>query len=300
MARSGAPMTRRGAMRVRWAVLGVLAGIAPQSLAAQDSTTFTNHLYDKLSVIADFTTVLNRSNARLDGSNGDAGTTLDFKSMLGISGTLIQPALGLRWKPGRHTELDLGYQFINANGNRAFADTLHIGDDTVSGNIDATTKLGSSNATLQFKYSLWAAERHNIGLAIGLGAVLFHFKLDATADGCSGPNCASGTLNVDKSFTGPTASLGAFGQWRLGDRWYVGGDARGLGAHVDRFKFSVFEGDANARYYLSNRWGLGLAWYYTNVTVNVAPKSGGNVENLFVGKVAYNYSSFRAGVLFVF
>jgi len=293
-------MTSRGAAMVRWAVLAVLAGVSPQALAAQDSTAFTNHLYDKLSVVVDFTTVLNRSNARVDGSNGEPGTTLDFKSLLGISGTVIQPALGLRWKPGRHTELDLGYQFINANGARSFADTLYIGNDTVSGNIDANTKLGSSNATLQFKYSLWAAERHNIGLAVGLGAIFFDLKFDATADGCSGPNCSSGSLNTDKSFTGPTASLGAFGQWRVGDRWYVGGDARGLGAHVDRFKFSVFEGDANARYFVSNRWGLGLAWYYTNVTVNVEPKSGGAVENSFVGKVAYNYSSFRLGGIFVF
>jgi len=244
--------------------------------------------------------VLNRSNARVDGTNGDVGTTLDFKSILGISGTSIQPAFGLQWKPGRHTELDLGYQFINANGNRSFSDTLHIGDDTVSGNIDAATKLGSSNATLQFKYSIWAAERHNIGLALGLGAIFFDLKLDATADGCSGPNCASGSLNVDKSFTGPTGSIGAFGQWRLGDRWYVGGDARGIGAHVDRFDFSVFEGDVNGRYYLSNRWGLGLGWYYTNVTVNVGAKSGNTVAQDLVGKVAYAYSSLRLGVIGVF
>jgi len=297
-------MMRAAVRLTRWTALASLAIAVPGILSAQDSTAYRNHLYDKLTVSADFTTVLNRSNARLDGSNGDAGTTLDFKSILGISGTSVQPAFGIQWKPGRHTQFDLGYQFINAKGSRSISDTLRIGDDTVSGNIAASTKLGSSNATFQFKYSIWAAERHNIGLAVGLGAIFFDLKFDATADACGGPNCASGslsdTLNVDKSFTGPTASIGAFGQWRLGDRWYIGGDARGIGAHVDRFKFSVFEGDANTRYYLSNRWGLGLGWYYTNVTVNVQPKSGSTVANDLVGKVAYAYSSIRLGVVFAF
>ena len=83
----------------RWSALAALALAVPGALAAQEATT-RNHLYDKFQATADFTTVLNKSTARLDGSNG-LGTTLDFTSLLGVSGTTIQPAIGLRWKPGR-------------------------------------------------------------------------------------------------------------------------------------------------------------------------------------------------------
>jgi len=278
--------------------LGVIAICVPRALAAQDSTGFSNHLYDTFQATVNFTTVLNRSNVRVDGSNGP-GTTLDYESFLGISGTSIQPALGVKWKPGRHTELDLGYQFINQSGQRAFTDTVIIADDTLSGDLNLGSKIGESNATLQFKYSIWAADRHNIGLALGLGAIFLSLDFTGTAQGCAAASCDStGAFSISKSVTAPTASLGAFGRWRLGNRWYVGGDARGLGGKVDRYHISVVEGDAAAEYFLSDRWGLELGWYYTDVTVNVDPKA--DAASSFSGKVAYNYSSIRLGVIAAF
>jgi len=281
----------------RWAAVAVLALGVPGVLAAQDSATWKNHLYDEFQSTLDLTTVINSSNARVDGDGGQ-GTTLDFKSVLGVPGTTVQPALGFKWKPGRHTELDLGYQFINQSGQRTFTDTVVIGSDTLSGDVDLNSKLGSNNATLQLKYLIWAAERHSIGLTAGLGAIFFHADFTGSASACVAASCDStGAFTITKSVTVPTASLGAFGRWRLGDRWYVGGDARGLGGRVDRYDISVFEGDAAAQYFLSNTWGLALGWYYTNVTVNISPRSGASV---FSGKVAYDYSSLRLGAVYAF
>lgn len=280
--------------------LAMLVLALPRAASAQDATAITNHLYDKFQAALDFTTVLNNSDARVDGSNGEIGTNLNFKDLLGISGSSIQPAIGLAWKPGRHTELDLGYQFINQSGTRSFSDSLVIGDNTVTGQIDANTKVSSNNANLAFKYSIFAAERHNIGLEIGLGAIFFDFKFDATADGCAGPDCGSGSVSVDKSVTVPTGAVGAFGQWRLGDRWYVGGDARGIGGRVDRYDVSIFQADAFAKYYFSNRWGAALGWYYNDVTVDVAAKGGSSTTSDLAGKISFNYTSLRLGVIAAF
>ena len=284
----------------RLTVLAVLAMASPRLVAAQDTAEYKNHLYDKWQVGLAFTTVLNNSDARVDGSDGNVGTNINFKDLLGVSGSTVQPALMLAWKPGRKTELDLGYQFLNTSGSRAFSDSLVIGDNEFFGDLNLNTKLGSDNATLQFKYSLFAKERHNIGLAVGLGAIFFSAEFDGSASGCVGDACDGTDFSLKKKLTGPTASLGAFGNWRLGDRWYLGGDARGLGARVDRFDISIFEADANLRYYLSNRWGLGLGWYYTNVTVDVGAKSGSAAAQDLVGKLAYSYTSLRLGVVAAF
>jgi hypothetical protein len=284
----------------RTAALGAALLCLPRLGLAQDTTTYKNHLYDKFQVAISFTAVLNSGHTRVDGPNGELGTTIDFKEILGISGTSVQPAIGIRWKPGRHTEFDLGYQFINQSGDRSFTDTLYIGEDTVSGDIDASSKLSESNATFQFKYSILAAEKHNIGLALGLGAIFFNFELDATADVCTGTNCTAGTLNSTRKLTVPTGSLGAFGRWRVGDRWYVGVDARGIGGKVDRYKVSVFEGDVMGEYFLSNRWGLALSWFYTNVTVNIDQGSGGSGIGNLAGDISFAYSSIRLGVVGVF
>lgn len=290
--------TRSGLVAV---IVLALASAAPRALAAQDTTEYQNHLYDKWQVGVSFTTVLNNSDARVDGTDGTVGTNLNFKDMLGMSGNSVQPALVLAWKPGRKTELDLGYQFLNQSGSRNFNGDVVIGDNEFSGDLDLNTKVSSDNATLQFKYAFFAKERHTIGLAVGLGAIFFDLSMDGSATGCVGDACDStGALSLKKNLTGPTASLGAFGNWRLGDRWYLGGDARGLGARIDRFDISVFEADANVRYYLSNRWGVGLGWYYTDVSVDVGSKSDNAVLEDLVGSVSYNYTSLRLGVLAAF
>ncbi len=46
--------------------------------------------------------------------------------------------------------------------------------------------------------------------------------------------------------------------------------------------------------------GLGLGWYYTNVTVDVGAKSGSAAAQDLVGKLAYNYTSLRLGVVAAF
>ena len=283
----------------RWTVLAVLALAVPGVLSAQDSTA--NHLYDKFQATLDFSTVLNNSEARVDGSGGE-GTNLNFKDLLGISGSSVQPALGLAWKPGRHTELSIGYQFINQSGTRSFSDSLVIGDNTVFGDIDANTKISSDNANLAFKYAILAKEKYIAGVEIGLGAIFFDLQLDATATGCAGPDCGTGSVSIDRSLTVPTGALGVFGQWRLGDSWYVGGDARGIGGKVDRYDVSIFQADLFARYYFSDRWGAGAGWYYNDVTVDVAAKSDGSSDNDLDlgGKVSFNYTSLRLGVIAAF
>ncbi|HMU60800.1 MAG TPA: hypothetical protein PKA66_03385, partial [Gemmatimonadales bacterium] len=173
----------------RLTVLAVLAMASPRLVAAQDTAEYKNHLYDKWQVGLAFTTVLNNSDVRVDGSDGDVGTNINFKDLLGVSGSTVQPALMLAWKPGRKTELDLGYQFLNTSGSRAFSDSLVIGDNEFFGDLNLNTKLGSDNATLQFKYSLFAKERHNIGLAVGLGAIFFSAEFDGSASGCVGDAC---------------------------------------------------------------------------------------------------------------
>lgn len=282
------------------ALLGAVFSAAPCELSAQDGPTDQNHLYDTFQVGVAFTTVLNFSNARVDAANGDQGTTLDFREVLGVSSATVQPAIGVRWKPGRHTEFDLGFQFLSQSGDRSANETIIIGEDTVSGDLDIKSKFSSDNATFQFKYSILAREKYNVGLALGLGAIFFDMTLDATGGACSGANCVADTLSTTRKFTGPTASLGAFGYWRVGNRWYVGADARGIGARVDRYDLTVFEGNVSGQYYLSNRWGLNLAWFYTDVSVEVGPKSDGTATEDMVGEILYNYSSIRVGAVYAF
>jgi hypothetical protein len=133
-----------------------------------------------------------------------------------------------------------------------------------------------------------------------LGAIFFDMQLDAKAQGCVGTECDSGSVSTTKKVTGPTASLGAFGRWRVGDRWYVGGDFRAMSAVIDRYDESVLEAGAFGRYYLSDHWALGIGWNYTDVTLDLAPKGGNVATSDFAGRIIYKYSSLKLGVVAAF
>lgn len=268
---------------------------------AQGIASAPNHLYDKLEIAAAATFVLDRSEARVDSPDGEIGTTFSIPNVLGMPGTTIQPAVGLRWRPGRRTALELSYQFLNKSGRRVIDRNLDVGGDTVYAGLQSTSTLGSDDATLQFKYAFLAAERHTVGVALGLGAIFFRLTIDATGDASGGGGSVADTVRIDRSLTGPTASIGAFGNWRLSDRWYVGADVRVLEVRFDRYGLSVLEGSLEANYYLSTWWGVIASLYYTDVAVDVQPQEvrRGDATDLF-GSVKHAYTSLRLGAVATF
>lgn len=280
---------------------GVVIFVAALPARALSQAPLRNHLYDKLEVGVAATIVLDRSEARVDSPDGEIGTTFSLPNALGMQGASVQPAVGIRWKPIRRAELELTYQFLNRTGQRTIDRNLEVGGDTVYAGLASTSQLGSDDATLQLKYALWAGDGHTVGLALGIGAILFRLQIDAEGDATGGGGSVADTVRIDRRLTGPTASVGAFGNVRLGRRWYAAADVRALEVRFDRYGLSVLEGKLQATYYLSNRWGLGGGMYYTDVAVEVKPPPtrSGDATDLF-GAVKHAYTSLRLGLIGVF
>ncbi len=270
-------------------------------LGAQVSVPPRNHLYDRLELGVAASFVLDRSEARVDSPEGEVGTTFSLTSALGMPSATVQPVVGLRWKPTRRAELELSYQFLNQSGQRTITQNLEIGGDSVYAGLRSTSDLGSDDATLQLKYALWAGDAHTVGLALGVGAIFFRLQVDAEGDASGGGGSVVDTVRIDKRFTGPTASIGAFGNVRLGPRWYVGADVRAFAVQFDRYSATVAEGNLLARYYLSDHWGVATSLYYTDATIEVMPPEtrSGDASDLF-GSVKHAYTSLRLGVIGAF
>ena len=72
---------------------------------------------------------------------------------------------------------------------------------------------------------------------------------------------------------------------------------------MDRYDVSIFQADVFARYYFSDRWGAGAGWYFNDVTVDIDQKEGataGDGDLDLGGKVSFNYTSLRLGVIAAF
>jgi hypothetical protein len=137
-----------------------------------------------------------------------------------------------------------------------------------------------------------AKERTQLGVALGLGALLLDLGLET--------QIAGRTVAVDKSVTGPLGSLGLYGRFLAGDRWYFELEARYIGISIDRFNIDVLEGGGAARFHLSEAFGLELGYALSGIEVDIAPKqleTGG--EGILSGRIKYSLQSIRLGLVWV-
>ena len=97
-----------------------------------------------------------------------------------------------------------------------------------------------------------------------------------------------------KTFTGPTASIGVYGRWLLGERWYLESDLRGIAIKIDRIKASIVEGNLAGRYFLSDKLAADLGYGISSVRLTVEPRSSGRG---FAGKIQYPLQHVRLGLV---
>jgi hypothetical protein len=254
----------------------------------------TSHLYDRYQFSVSGTQVWLGSTVRVDRSDGTPGTEFEPEDV-GAANRIWEPRLAVRWRPGPRHELELGYLFARSSGSRVLDDTIRFNDTSFAKGLRVNSALKSDQGFLTYRYALHAAERSQIGLAVGLGALFINLDLDAIAGATSGgPDTAIVPFSAAKGTTGPTGSLGFYGRWQVGDQWYIESDARGLYVKVDRRAATVFEAGAAARYFVSRRAGIELGYGLTWIKATLDHRPNGKG---FAGQLKYALQNARLAVV---
>jgi hypothetical protein len=245
-----------------------------------------NHLYDRLQFTVSGTQVWLGSKVRVDANDGSPGTEFDGGDV-GAANRIWEPRVALRWRLGRRNEFEVGYLFARTSGSRVLGDTIRFADTAFARGMEVHSKLKSDQASLTYRYAFYAADRSQIGLAVGLGALFFDVAL-RNADTALVPISASANV------VGPTGSLGLFGRWQVGDRWDIESDARALHGQIDRITATVYEAGAAARYFVSPHAGFELGYGLTWIKVDVdhRPNTRG-----FAGLLQYSLQNLRLGAV---
>ena len=153
---------------------------------------------------------------------------------------------------------------------------------------------------LNYRYAFKHQERTQLGGAVGIGIIFLRNEIAAVAGATTGgADTAIVQFSREGGFNGPAGSVGVYGRWLLGDKWYLESDLRAIYIKVDNIKASVIEGGLAGRYFLSNKIGLELGYNlgYYSVTI----ESANNFASIDrTGKISYTVNGWRVGGVYAF
>ena len=133
--------------------------------------------------------------------------------------------------------------------------------------------------------------------------IFLRSTLDAVAGATGGgPDTAIVQRSSTADLNGPTASVGLYGRFRLGDRWYLDSDLRAMYVKVSNFRAGVVEAGLAGRYFVSDVIGLELGYGLGLYAVRLDREgTGDGFAGIDVtGKIRYLVNGFRTGVVVIF
>jgi hypothetical protein len=284
------PLLARSAMQALAIILGL---VMPGRLVAQG---VPNHMYDKFEVSAGAADVILNSDIQINGSAGNVGTEINLDD-LGISQSAFAPAVGIAWRPGRRHQLSLGYLYISRNGDKVLTKDIEFEDTTFTAGLQVKTKFSAPEMALSYRFAFMAKERTQLGFQVALGALFFSVDIDALAGITGGgADTTDVTYSAGKSLVGPTAALGLYGIFRVGDRWYIGANAGVLGASISNISVTNWVAGADVRYFFARQWGAAAGWSINAIKISSSGDGQGWID--LSGSIKYNFQALRAGIIF--
>ena len=281
---------RRAAL---WIPSLVLLLATPAALDAQSAYSAPNHLYDKWQLSASGTLMLYSTSLRIDPDGGGEGTTIDAEDILGLESSNFEPRLSGRWRMGRRHELEAGWQWADRNSSKTLVDTIFIKDTSFAAGLRVNAKFNTNQLFVNYRYAFVAKENSQIGLGVGLGVIFLDERIDALAGATGGTDTVSVSYSQEESFPGPTASVGLYGRFRVGNRWYIEPDARVLYLKISNVKATVFEGGLAVRYWFADDFGGEIGYGIGSYSVTLS-RDGSLVD--LSGKIKYTNQGIRFGL----
>ena len=261
--------------------------VSATTLAAQ---AYPNHLLDRWELTLSGATVVLSSKLRVDG-DASQGTTINVERILGLAKDKVQPRLALAWRPGRHHEIEVGYQFVRRDAERTLTQQFVFRDSTYRVGERVRTTFNSDQLFAAYRYAFRVRDRSEMGVGLGLGALFFDLGLDVLA-GSSG-----GTVQFTRkrSFTAPSGSLGLYGKWAVGRQSYINADLRAVKVDISWLNATIYEGGLGYRFFFTPRFGAEAGWGVSSYDLTItSTKSNGSDVHTFV---KYSLQNIRLGLV---
>jgi hypothetical protein len=285
------------------ALLFAVALTAVPALAASTppSTEPVNHLYDKFQLDMSVADVPIGPKIKVDNADGSSGSEIESGDILGLNRSGAESRISMRWRPGHRHELEAGFMLVHRNGNKRLTKDFTFRDSTFKAGANISSSFGGSDAFLAYRFAFMAKKKTQLGAQLGFGAIFFKASIFAFAGVANGNDTLTTSYGASGSFPGPTAALGLYGRFRFGEKWYLEANGGGVGATIQNITVTTYEGSADLRYFINEKFGLEAGYGITTVKISVDKEgSGGIFDPNIQGDFRYPFQNIRMGVVAAF
>jgi hypothetical protein len=253
-----------------------------ETRSGQESRSGKLFSLSEFDLSAGFYMITSDTKIRLDGAQGNIGTSIDLENDLNLDEDKSTFYLSLRWRmSGRHF-LELEYFDFARSGLETLTAEIEIGDEVFEVGSIVTSFFDTTVTRVSYAYLLSDSERFRLALSAGLHVTKF----------------ATGIADLEATFgddplviaevTAPLPVIGLSAAWRFSEKWTMSGRAQIFRLEVSDFKGKLDHASVKLKYDAFKHVGFGIGYDYFGVGLDVdRQKWNGSVLFRFRGPMAF-------------
>ena len=225
------------------------------------------------------------TSVRFDGQ-GTRGTNINLEKNGGQQ-TLSSFELSGTWRFLSRNRIDVQYFQAKRSGNRQLEQTVVIGDNVIPIGANLAAQVKDEFLLADYRFSFVKTKEIEVAGLLGVYGGQYNYHLTASDTG------STQAINKSVSTTVPLPLIGVTVDWYINPRWKMSANVEGLKASIGDADGSVFVAGAATEFMLVRNFGIGLAYMYSDVNVDVSKSD-------FNGNLTWKVNSLRAYAQFKF
>jgi hypothetical protein len=232
------------------------------------------------------------SRIRLDGKNGEAGTTIDLEQDLGLPSQQDDFNLKAFYRFTDRSQLRFDFLTWNRSSTRVLEREIRWDDEVYEAGAQVDAQGDGQMYNLIYQYAFFNNGKVNFGLDGGLSTFILDTKVTRHVSVVEGGTGTTQTELHTKIL--PVPVLGLHLEMTLVRRLFWRANAYIFDASVAGYDVKLWEAWTSVDYFVTRNVGLGAGFAATNADINTTGSHGGN---WYIG---YSYSGLVAYALFTF
>jgi hypothetical protein len=220
------------------------------------------------------------SSVRVDQTNGDLGTVIDFEQDLGLKTRLTLPAFRAGWRIDDDWMLIGEYYTLNRTSSKTIDRELTVGDTVYP--VNARVAGGFDSDVYRFTINNLLFQRENFELALGIGFHGTDFRIFVEGEGAVGETGAQFS-RVERTVFAPLPTLGAMLNFEAAPRLTLGARLDWLSLTIDDYSGRLVNTEASVAYAVHKNIDIGMMYRLVDYEVRVRKAD-------WKGRVDYRFS----------